>query len=260
MHVTGLDFLLWAASFVGQSALLFVLWFRRRASVFPFFTAYISSNVARTIVLYLVLHLGSRAAYFRTYWSLAIVDTVLQLCVVYEISSRVFRPLGSWASDVRGSCVWLAGLSIATAAGLAWLADPHTRFSTQALIIKGNLFSAVLMSELFVAIIALSVGAGLAWKPHVVKISEGLGLYSVIDFLVEIGHSYFGVSQSTQKYHDLSHMRIAVYIICVTYWVVTLWRDAPPPRELSDRMSRELSALNVLVGSQLQSLRSRRHW
>jgi hypothetical protein len=258
MHLTGLDFLLWAASFVGQSALLFVLWFRRRALAFPFFTTYIASNVVRTIALYLVLHLRSRAAYFYTFWSLGIVDTVLQLCVVYEISSRIFRPTGSWAKDVRGSCLWLAGLSIATAAAISWLADPHTRFWMSALIIRSNLFSAVLMSELFVAMIALSVGAGLAWKPHVVKISEGLGLYSVVDFLIEIGHSFFGVTQGTQTYHDLSQMRIVVYIACVGYWIGSLWRDAPPPRELSDRMSRELSALQVLVGSQLQSLRSRR--
>lgn len=258
MHLTGLDFLLWAASFVGQSALLFVLWFRRRAPAFPFFTTYITSNVVRTVALYLVLHFGTRAAYFYTFWSLGIVDAVLQLCVVYEISSRIFRPSGWWVRDVRGSGLWLVGVSIATAAGLSWLADPHTRFWTSALIIRGNLFSAVLMSELFVAMIALSVGAGLAWKPHVVKISEGLGLYSVIDFLIEIGHSFFGVTQGTQTYHGLSQMRIVVYIACTGYWIVTLWRDAPPPRELSERMSRELSALNVLVGSQLQSLRSRR--
>lgn len=258
MHLTGLDFLLWAASFLGQSALLLVLWFRRRASEFPLFTAFISSNVARTIALYLVLRFGTRAAYFYTYWSLAILDTLLQFGVVYELASHIFRPLGSWAKDVRSSCLWLAGLSIAIAAGLSWLADPHTRFWLQVLMIKGNLFSAVLISELFVAMIALSVGAGLPWKAHVVKISQGLGIYSVIDFLIEAGHSYFGLSQGTLVYHELSQIRIAVFIACVAYWNATLWRDAPPVRELSDRMYKELSALNLLVGSQLQNLRSRR--
>jgi hypothetical protein len=182
----------------------------------------------------------------------------LELCVVYEISTRIFRPSGSWANDVRGSFMWLVSLSIAIAAGLTWLANPHTRFWMQELIIRGNLFSAVLMSELFVAMIALSVSVGLPWKAHVAKISQGLGIYSVIDFLIETGHSYFGVSQETRAYHQLSQMRMAVFIACVAYWIVTLWRDAPPPRELSDRMYRELSALQVLVGSQLQSLRSRR--
>jgi len=258
MHLTGLDFLLWAVSFAAQVALLFVLCFRRRASAYPFFTTYISANVVRTIVLYLVLHFGPRAAYFYTYWSLAILDVLLQLCVVYEISSRIFRPLGSWAKDVRGSFLCFIGISIAMAAALTWLADPHTRFWMQVLIIRGNLFSAVLMSELFVTMITLSVTVGLPWKAHIAKIAQGLGVWSVMDFLIETGHSYFGLSQKTGVYHHLSQMRIAVYIACVAYWIVTLWRDAPAPRELSGQMYRELFALQGLVGSQLQSLRSRR--
>jgi hypothetical protein len=43
----------------------------------------------------------------------------------------------------------------------------------------------------------------------------------------------------------------------VAYWSIMLWHDAPPPRELSDQMYRELSALQVLAVSRLQSLRSR---
>ncbi len=152
----------------------------------------------------------------------------------------------------------LVGLCIAVAVGLAWLADPHTRLRIQLFIIKGNLFSAVLMSELFVAMIVLSVGVGLPWKPHAARIAQGLSIYSVIDFLVETGHSYFGLSLDTRTYHDLSHVRIAVYDACAAYWIVALWRHAPPPRELSDRIYKEMSALQVLVGSQLQSLRSRR--
>jgi hypothetical protein len=258
MQLTGLDFLLWAASFVGHLGLLLVLWFRRRVSAFPLFTIFIAANVVRTIALYLIVHFATRATYFYTYWSLAIVDIVLQLSVVYEISSRIFRPLGSWAGGVRRSFVRLVTLSIVIAASLTWLANPHTLSWMQVLMIKGNLFSAVLMSELFVAMIALSVTAGLPWKAHIAKIAQGLGIYSIVDFLIESGHSYFGLSQDTRTYDALSHMRIALYIGCVAYWIVSLWRNAPPPRELTDQMYRELSALRVLVGSQLQSLRTRR--
>ena len=62
MHLTGLDFLLWAAGFVADLALLFVLWFRKRASAFPIFTTYVTANVVRTIVLYALLHFGTRAS------------------------------------------------------------------------------------------------------------------------------------------------------------------------------------------------------
>jgi hypothetical protein len=258
MHLTGLDFLLWAAGFVADLALLFVLWFRGRASAFPIFTTYITANVVRTIVLYSLLRFGTRASYFYVYWSLAVIDELLQLGVIYEISAHIFRPLGGWAKDVRGSFVWLLSLSVAVAGALTWLANPPAQLGIQLVVLKGNFFSAALMSELFVALIALSVTVGLPWKAHVAKICLGLGAYSVVDFLIETGHNYFGLSQSTQAlFDDLAHIRIGVSIACVAYWNVALWKNAPPPRELSDQMFRELSALQVLAVSRLQSLRSR---
>src|ERR1700733_1049259 len=153
MHLTGLDFFLWAASFFGHVTLLFVLFFRRRARTFPLFTAFIFANILRTVALYLIARFGTKATYFYTYWYLAIFDVVLQLCVAYELASGIFRPLGMWAKDVRRSFVWLGSLSVVIAGALTWLASPPTRFWMQSVMIKGNLFSASLMSELFVAMI-----------------------------------------------------------------------------------------------------------
>jgi hypothetical protein len=96
MHPTGLDLFFWAAGFLENLGLLLVLWYRRRARSFPFFTALITLIVLKTMVLYLVLHYGTKDWYFYTYWSLTVLDTILQLCVVYEIASRVFRPLDVW--------------------------------------------------------------------------------------------------------------------------------------------------------------------
>jgi hypothetical protein len=128
MRLTGLDFLFWAAGFAGHLALLFVLWYRRRARGFPFFTALITLNVCRTIGLYFVLHYGTRAGYFYGYWLAAVLDVMLQLCVVYEIASRVFRPLDVWARDVRSSFVWLVSLSVLVAFGLrGWQVRRHRR-------------------------------------------------------------------------------------------------------------------------------------
>ena len=124
MHLTGMDLLLWSVGFLENLALLVVLVYRRRAERFPFFTALITLNVIRTIVLYLVLRYSTKDGYFYSYWSLTVLDTVLQLFVVYEVASRVFRPLDVWAHDVRNSFVWLLGLSLSVAFVLTWLASP----------------------------------------------------------------------------------------------------------------------------------------
>jgi hypothetical protein len=260
MRLTGLDLLFWAAGFVGQLALLFVLWYRRRARDFPCFTALITLNVARTMDLYLVLHYGTKAEYFYSYWSAAVVDVILQLCVVYEIASRVFRPLDVWARDVRSNFVWLVSLSLFVASGLAWLESPPARTWMQAFVTKGNLFTAALQSELFVAMMALSINARLPWRTHVAKIAQGLGAYSLISVLFETGHSYFGIGRDLPAFIVLSHVRMAAYLGCVTYWIISLWSNERPARKMTEEMRENMFTLQTQVEYHLQDLRSRKKW
>lgn len=258
MHLTGLDLLFWAAGFGAHLILLFVLLIRRRFRQFPIFTAFILTNVLRTIALYLVELLGTKATYFYTFWSLGILDTLLQICVVYELFALTFRPQGEWVRDLRGSFKWLAASTVAVAAGLTWLAAPHARLWMQVVVIKGNFFSSVCMSELFVGMIALSVRAGLPSKTHVARISQGLGVYSVVEVLIEAGHSYFGVGRNEQVYVALSHARMSAYLICVGYWIVMLWRQAPASREMPERTLGQLIELKKVVESDLERIRVRK--
>lgn len=258
MHLTGLDLLFWAAGFGAHLTLLGVLLIRGRFRTFPIFTAFILSNLGRTVALYFVEHHGNRTSYFYTFWSLGILDTVLQLAVVYEMYSRTFRPLGAWARDIRGTFAWIAAVTIAVAAGLTWMAAPHARLWMQVAVIKGNFFSSVAMSELFVGMIALSVKAGLPWKTHVARISQGLGAYSMIDLVIETGHSYFGVGRNTQIYALLSHFRMSAYLICVAYWIVMLWHNAPDQRKLPDSLRGQLIRLQNVVDSDLERIRVRK--
>src|ERR1700722_13108567 len=258
MRLTNLDFLFWAAGFVEQLALLYVLWYRRRARAFPYFTALITLNVVRTIVLYLVLHYGTKADYARTYWSATVLDVILQLCVVYEVASRVFRPLDVWARDVRSKFVWLVILSLAVAVGLSWIESPPARTWIQAFATKGNLFTAVLQIELFVVMMALSVTAGLPWRTHVAKIAQGLGAYSLISVLFETGHSYFGLSRDLPVFILLSHVRMAAYLGCVSYWIINLWSDERAARRMTEQMREGMFTLQMQVEYHLQDLRSRK--
>jgi hypothetical protein len=259
MHLTGLDFFFWAVSFLENLGLLFVLWYRRLGKSFPFFTALAMLCVIRTIVLYFVLRHGTKQSYFYTYWSLAIVDTMLQLGIVYEIASRVFRPVGVWARDVRGSFIWMLGLSVTVALGLSWLASPPARTWAQSFVTKGTLFAAALISELFVLMMALSISARLPWKTHVAKIAQGLGAYSLASLLIETGHSYFGVGGEVQTFVFLSRIRIAAYLSCVAYWAVMLWREEQPSREMTQEMRERLFTLQRRVAYDLQDLRSRKN-
>lgn len=260
MHLTGLDFLFWAAGFVFNVTLLGVLWYCGRARTFPFFTAFITALVVKTIVLYLVQQYGTKSNYYHAYWSLAIVDTILQLSVVYEVASRVFRPLDAWAPDLRSSFLWVVGLSVSVALGLTWLASPPARTWMQSLTVKGDLFAAVLMSELVVGMMALSMSAGFPWKTHVARIAQGMGAYFLFGVLIETGHTYFGVGRDIPAFIVLSHMRMVVYLSCVSYWIFTLSREERPARIMTKEMRESVLMLRSRVEYDLRYLRSRKNW
>lgn len=256
MHLTGLDRLLWASSFIGHMALLAVLVVRSRAGSFPIFTALISANIVRTIVLYFTMRFASSEAYFYTYWTLAIFDVALQLAVAYEIAAHVFQPLGDWAPDVRRSLLLLAGISVVIALGLTWLAAPPTHTLRLAIVIRGEFFSSLVLSELFVAMIALSVTFGLPWRTHVARLAQGFGVYSIFGILTDAAHSYFGLSRGNGLYKSLSQMQIVLYLFCLAYWAVTLVQEEPVPRKLPDHLHEELCLLQRKVALMLKSLRS----
>jgi hypothetical protein len=252
LHLTGLDRLLWALSLGGHCGLLAVLLLRRRAPSFPAFTSLIAVNILRTIVLYLILRFGRPDTYFYSYWTFAILDVALQLAVAYELATHVFQPLGDWAPDVKRSLVALTGASLLIAAGLTWLATPPTRTLRAAIVIRGTFFSSALMSELFVAMIALSVILGLPWRTHVGRLAQGFGIYSIFCVLTEAAHSYLGA----HRYTLVSHLRIELYLACLLYWIVTLAIKEPQPRKLPEHLHQELRVLQSKTALMLQSLRT----
>lgn len=255
MHLTDLDLFYWAAGFAGHLILLLVLWLRRRFREFPIFSAWIASNLLRTVILALIAYTENKSVYYYTYWGLAVVDTGLQLGIVYEMYAHTFRPLGDWAEDVRRTLAWLLLASIMLAAVITGFSAPPAKLLVERLTIRVNLFSSVWMSELFVAMIAIAVKVGLPWKAHVVRISEGLGVYSLFGVMIEAGNTYFGLRGNERIYDLLSHCRIALYLGCLLYWMVTLWRQAPDTLEMSQELSRQLSELRAIVARDLAMIR-----
>jgi hypothetical protein len=255
MSVSPVELLFWAGGLLGHSALLIVLWARHRAGTFPFFTAFIAADVVRSITLFAVAHHGTTYDYLVTYVSLAIVDLVLQFCVTYELASHVFRPTGTWAPDVRTGFVILVIAGVVIAAALTCMPTPPEKTLWSSILARANLFSSALICELFVGMMAFSVNAGLPWKTHVARIAQGLGFYSLLGMVTEAGHNVIGMLRTSTMSHDLTLLRETTYLVCLSYWIVMLWRDAPAPRELPQEMLKQLISLQRYVEYDLRRLR-----
>jgi hypothetical protein len=247
------DRFVWAAGLAGHVILLIVLLRRGRARSFPAFTALIACNVLKTVVLFFFKR-DLPGAYPDIYWSLAVLDELLQFLVLFELALHVFRPTGVWARDVWKTFAGMAGASVAVALPLTWMAAPRSSTLFRAFVLRGNFFSAALMSELFVAMLALSVTAGLPWKTHVARIAQGLGGYSLACFALDIASSYLG--NEDRAFVSISHPRILTYLVCEGYWIVTLWQEAPAPRELPETMLTQIYVLQRQVEYDLTRIRN----
>jgi hypothetical protein len=255
MNLSGFDRFVWAASFCGQILLLLVLWIRHRAKTFPVFTIYTVESILKTIVLTVVFFHVSQRAYSYSYWYMGFADEALQLLVFYELAVHVFCPTGVWASDVRRTFFGLVGASTLVALLLTWLAHPAARLSIQIFILRSNFFSAVLLSELFVGTMVLSVTVGLPWKTHVARIAQGLGAFSMICAAKDIVSNYAGIGRDTHIFREMGYIQVLAYLACEAYWIVTLWQEAPAPRELPEAMRTKIYTLQKQVESDLEKIR-----
>jgi hypothetical protein len=254
MHLTGTILFFWAAGLVGHVLIFLVLLLKRRVSAFPCFTSLIVANIANALILYAVASAGSKRLYLIAYFGFAVLDVLLQFAVSYELAKHIFCPTGVWIADLRKSFLFIVGASFPIAIALALFPVPPEKIALAAVLDRLNIFVAALQCELLVGMIMASAIAHLPWKTHVARIAQGLGLYSLVGLLADTGHSV--VLRNSQMFQILTYTRMITYLGCQVYWVVTLWREAPAPKELPDEMRAQLFTLQRRLEYDLRKLRA----
>src|SRR5260370_38679508 len=174
MNLTTLDNILWAAGFVGHTALLVVLLVRRRWREFPVFTSLIGYQALVTISLFLIFRYGKRESYTLAYWISVVGDFVFQLALIFEIARVVLRPTGTWVRDARSSFIMAGGIGAVVALALCLTVRPLMPSALSVWEVRGNLFTALLMCELFMAMLYASDRLGLQCRNHVLGVAHGL--------------------------------------------------------------------------------------
>ena len=259
MHPTAFVRIVWTATFANSLLLLFVLFMRRRAGSFPAFTTYVAFSVLENIAGFLALYHLAFATYRSIFYSLEILDEGIQVLVFYELAVHVFCPTGAWARDVRRAFLSLVAASAGVAFLLSWIAQPPAPLRVQTFILRADFFSSLLMCELFVGTVVLTATVGLPWKTHVARIAQGLGAYSLLSLAIGIGVAPVGISAHNAIFAGLIRARKLVWLACQVYWIVTLWQEAPAPRELPEVMRAQIFSLQNRVRDDLIRIRGPRN-
>jgi hypothetical protein len=236
-----------------------VLFVRRRAGSFPAFTTYVAFSVFANIAEFLAFYHLAFATYRDIFYSLEVLDEGILILVFCELAVHVFCPTGTWARDVRRAFLSLVAASAGVAFLLSWIAQPPAPLRVQTFILRADSFSALLMCELFVGTVVLTATVGLPWKTHVARIAQGLGAYSLFGLAIDIGVTPVGITADHAVFAALIRARKLVWIACQVYWIVTLWQEAPAPRELPEVMRAQIFSLQNRVRDDLIRIRGPRN-
>ena len=251
MNLTVLDNIFWAAGFVGHAALLLVLLTRNRWRQFPVFTCLIAFHALVTIALFLTFRYGTRHTYAVIYWCNVAVDFLLQVALIFEIARVVLRPTGTWVHDARSSFIVAGAGGAAVAFVLCLMVKPLMPSALSIWEIRGNLFTALLACELFLAMLYTSNRLGLEWRNHVMGLAQGLTIWAFGSVASDLAYIIYGWSQD---FVIFDHFLSLLYLGTLVYWIVTFWRPEPARAPLSTEMKDYLFALHSRVQYDLEKV------
>jgi len=254
MHFSLLDTLPWAAALLVDLALLFVVVGRHRWRQFPVFTTWFAYMVVRSLLLFFSYVHGSTYWYARIYHIGFWIDFALQLGVAVEIARILLRPTGTWVQDARLRFA-AGGIAGAAIAGIfAWWVTPPNSSVRQLWQIRGNLFTSLVICELFVVMSLTANRLGLGWRSHVMAIGQGLTVWSGLMVLKTAIESFIGTGY---LYTQLERVRGVTYIAAVCWMTVQLWRQEPERQPISADLQEYILALHRRVEYELRRLDAR---
>jgi hypothetical protein len=249
MKVSVLSGMLWASGFLMTAVLLAVLLWRSRWKQFPILTCWIAFEAALTVILFTLYVHGAAKWYSHVYWTSLWPDFLLQLGVVLEIARIVLRPTGTWVRDARGHFI-TAGLGGAAVAAVLswWITPPHGRYTTWEL--RGDLFTSLVICELFVVLSFTANRLGLGWRSHVIALGQGLTAWAAASVVTDSLQSYFG----THHFVSINYLRSIAWTGATAWIAIRLWFPEPQRLPLSEDLQKYILALHRRVEYDLRRL------
>ncbi len=227
------------AGMVLEAAVIGLLVYRRAWRTLPFFCIYSVWTILSDGGNYIVSH-HFPSAYLNMYFGGQIIDSLLQFCVLVEVSWSVFRP---FRASLPRPTIWVLGGLLVVAGLIIWpFADSaaYAHFPHQWHELARLQQTDSILRVLFFLILAgcsqlLSIG----WRDRELQVVTGLGFYSFVSLTITVLRSH----QNADQYRTLDQFLIASYLVSLLYWIVSFAQKEAERREFSPQMQGLLLAV-----------------
>ena len=240
MHLSLMEIVLWAAGLVFEAALIFVLLYKRRYRVVPWFTAWIAWVFLYTIALFLAYRFGFRHLYGLIYWSAGIVEMLLQVAMVFEIARSVLMRSGRWVEGARLRLVAIGSAALFVAGAMAWFMTAPAATPFQEMAARLSLFATILICLLSGAVMAASSRLGLGFRSYVMREVYGLVFWVLPVFALDTLHAYWRTKELVPA---LQNFKASLFASALIYWCVAFWLPEPEPELMTFDKKKDLEEL-----------------
>jgi hypothetical protein len=242
--VVTVDSIIPVAGMAGEIAVMGLLIYRRAWRKLPWFFAYSVLLIVDGCVSYLVSHYAPKA-YFNTYFISNIIDSVLEFCVLVELSWSIFRP---FKASLPKHTVWYLAGFMALAGAVIWPFAKNPAFAhiPAPWYSQWDLLGRFMQTDSFLRVLFFLVLAGcsqllsIGLRDRELQIATGLGFYSLVALGVAALQTHVG---GLVHYRDLDYMRQASYLGCLAFWVFSFAQQEAERREFSPQMQGLLLAV-----------------
>ncbi len=233
MELNHWDVILWISGYVGNICLMAVLCAKKRYEAFPWFTLFLANELVQDPLLALLARYGSGKHYFYAYWSLDLLDSLLLLVVIFELSRTVTRVIHRSKNVFRPhDLFWLGAALLITGISCWALAPTLPARPIVTLAFKAATMTSITMCGLTVYVFLAAFFYGVRFRVHAVAITYGLTAYSLIRMLVYVAVLNTG---SPDVWEFLSRWSKPLYIVMLFGWSLMLWLEEPS-RKISQEM------------------------
>src|SRR3954469_12882259 len=232
MELNHWDIILWVSGYVGNVCLMAVLCAKKRYKAFPWFTLFLANELVQDPLLALLVRYGSAKHYFYAYWWLDVLDSLLLLIVIFELSRTVTRVIDKNKNVFRPhDMFWLAAAVLITAIS-CWALAPSLPKPIVTLAFKAATITSITMCGLTVYAFLATFLYGVRFRVHAVAISYGLTAYALIRMLVYVAVLNTG---SAEPWDLMSRWSTPLYVLMLFGWSLMLWLEEPK-RKISSEM------------------------
>jgi len=234
---------LWLAGVAFELSLLGVLVYRRIWKQFPLFCAYCVWDLCSNALGFLAYARLSRNAYATYYLAQTVFDSVLVFCVLIEIVSSVFQPLGA---RLARRLTLSSGLLLFGAGSVAWWAAvlPATVYGLHQIhwILRLQQATSAARILFFLMLAGSSRVLSIGFRNRELQLATGFGVYSLATLATEVAksHKEWNVSNILTN-----RLIIGIFDAILLYWLVSFARKEMERKPISPEA---LTFLNAIAG------------